>query len=303
MLAFIIPYYKLTFFEATLQSLACQTDKRFNVYLGDDASPENPSFLLEKYKNQFKFNYRRFETNMGSLSMVRQWKRCVAMCGNIEWIMILGDDDVLGDNCVSEFYENIDKINGVANVIRYASCNIDESGERISKIFQNPVLESSVDFFFRERRSSLSEYVFNKEKILRVGLKDFPLAWCTDILAVLEVSDFGNVYSINKSIVYIRISEISISGKKNNFKLKTRASVDFLNYMIIKKGQYFNQYQKNKLTDEMIRIFLNNKRNSSLFIKLSTYFLRNNLFREFFNFLQLILVSFQNKLRNRKSLF
>ena len=47
MLAIIIPYYKLTFFEDTLESLANQTDKLFKVYIGDDASPENPTDLLE----------------------------------------------------------------------------------------------------------------------------------------------------------------------------------------------------------------------------------------------------------------
>jgi len=55
MLAIVIPYYKLTFFEATLQSLADQTDKRFKVYIGDDASPENPSRLLERYQGKFDF--------------------------------------------------------------------------------------------------------------------------------------------------------------------------------------------------------------------------------------------------------
>lgn len=38
MLAIVIPYYKYTFFEATLISLKNQTDKRFNVYVGNDAS-------------------------------------------------------------------------------------------------------------------------------------------------------------------------------------------------------------------------------------------------------------------------
>jgi hypothetical protein len=35
MLAIIIPYYKLTFFLATLESLANQTDNRFTVYIGE----------------------------------------------------------------------------------------------------------------------------------------------------------------------------------------------------------------------------------------------------------------------------
>ena len=44
MLSIIIPYYKLTFFEATLQSLACQSAKRFKVHIGDDASPKSNKF-------------------------------------------------------------------------------------------------------------------------------------------------------------------------------------------------------------------------------------------------------------------
>ena len=148
----------------------------------------------------------------------------------------------------------------------------------------------------------MSEYVFNKEKILTVGLKNFPLAWCTDILAVLEVSDFENIYSINDSIVYIRISALSISGNKNNMKLKTRASIDFLFYLIIKKEHYFNLLQKSKIADEMIRIFLNNKKNYRLYIKLSFYFLSNNLFRDYINFLQSIFFNFQDKFKNSKSI-
>lgn len=298
MLAIIIPYYKLTFFEETLQSLVNQTDERFKVYIGNDASPEDPSYLLEKYNNRFDFIYHRFESNLGGTSLVKQWERCIALSGNQEWIMILGDDDVLDKNYISEFYRNINKIDETYNVVRFASCNIGEKGERISEVFKSPIVESSIDFFFKERRSSLSEYVFNKEKLLTVGLKKFPLAWCTDILAVLEVSDFENVYSINDSIVYIRISEISISGNKKNKLLKAKASVDFLCYLIIKKRTYFNLFQKNKLLDEMIGIYLNNKKNGMLFIKVSVCFLSNILFRDYFSFLKSIFSSLQNKFKN-----
>jgi hypothetical protein len=45
MLAIVIPYYKRTFFEETLQSLAKQTDKRFVVYVGDDAGQEDCAVL------------------------------------------------------------------------------------------------------------------------------------------------------------------------------------------------------------------------------------------------------------------
>ena len=57
MLAIIIPYFKLTFFEATLQSLANQTDKRFKVYIGDDASPHDCALVLNQFIGQFDLTY------------------------------------------------------------------------------------------------------------------------------------------------------------------------------------------------------------------------------------------------------
>ena len=102
MLAIIIPYYKLTFFEETLNSLFNQTDKRFIVYIGDDASPENPLVLLEKFKGEFEYQYFKFDTNEGGISLVNQWHRCIDLA-NEDWIMILGDDDILSLNLVEAF--------------------------------------------------------------------------------------------------------------------------------------------------------------------------------------------------------
>ena len=107
MLAIIIPYYKLVFFEETLQSLADQTDERFKVYIGDDASPENPTEIVKQYRGKFDFVYHRFETNLGSISLPQQWERCIALTADEEWIMILGDDDYLGENVVEQFYAHL----------------------------------------------------------------------------------------------------------------------------------------------------------------------------------------------------
>jgi hypothetical protein len=45
-----------------------KTDKRFKVYIGNDASDEDPTQLLEKFQNQFDFEYQYYETNLGSLT-------------------------------------------------------------------------------------------------------------------------------------------------------------------------------------------------------------------------------------------
>ena len=291
MLAFIIPYYKLTFFEATLQSLACQTDKRFKVYIGDDASPENPSFLLEKYKDQFEFSYTRFETNLGGVSLVQHWNRCIAMCNDCDWIMILGDDDVLGENCVAEFYANWNEINAFTNVVRFSTYKIDGLGLLISPQYKHPKMEYSTDFIFRNVRSSLSEYVFRKTQIIEIGFKDFPLAWQSDVLAVLEFSHYKNVYSINDASVFIRISELSISGKQDNLKLKYKAVFDFYYYLINNGLDFFSNIQKDKLYRQVNKSYLNDKKNYMYILKLTKFYLRNFLFVYYFRFLKSIILN------------
>jgi hypothetical protein len=58
MLAIVIPYYKIRFFSY-VTIVAIQTDKRFKVYIGNDASDEDPTQLLEKFKIQFDFDIIR----------------------------------------------------------------------------------------------------------------------------------------------------------------------------------------------------------------------------------------------------
>jgi glycosyltransferase involved in cell wall biosynthesis len=292
MLAIIIPYYKLTFFEETLQSLADQTDKRFKVYIGDDGSVESPTALLEKYKGKFNFVYHRFEENLGGISLTKQWKRCVALSGEEEWIMILGDDDVLEEAVVDCFYKNIEEIKLVSDVVRFASYKIDNQGTKTSLIYNHPKIERSIDSFYRETRSSLSEYVFNKKKVLEIGFRDFPLAWFSDVLAVLEFSNFKNIFSINEAQIYIRISDYSISGKKDNFKLKSKANFEFYSYLLNNKYNFFSNIEKKELFFRLNKCFINNKKEYILFFKISKIYLRRFLIKEYFTFIKSVFYSF-----------
>ena len=109
MIAIIIPYYKIDYFEQTLHSLSLQTNKNFTVYIGDDASPNSCVPLLKQYEEKIDFIYHRFENNLGNTSLVNHWERCIALSNQEEWLMILGDDDVLAKNVIEEFYKTINK--------------------------------------------------------------------------------------------------------------------------------------------------------------------------------------------------
>ncbi|WP_157209016.1 glycosyltransferase family 2 protein [Mariniflexile maritimum] len=221
MIAIVIPFYKFTFFQETLESLANQTNKNFNVYIGDDASKENCSDLLEQYKDRFNFVYKRFEHNLGNTSLVKQWERCIDLTTNEDWLMVLGDDDVLSTNYIAEFYKHLPEINkNNCNVVRFASVTIDNRSNQTSPLFTHPKIEKATDFFHRrftnKTRSSLSEYMFKKHAYNKYGFYNYNLAWFTDDRAWLEFSEFKNIYSINSAFLSFRLSEENIS--RANFK-------------------------------------------------------------------------------------
>ncbi|PRZ20084.1 glycosyltransferase [Flavobacterium granuli] len=248
MLAIIIPYYKFTFFEVTLESLASQINQRFKVYIGDDASPENPSDLLEHYKGKFDFEYHRFEENLGGISLTKQWERCIALSGNEEWIMILGDDDVLGENVVEGFYGNLPEIeqDGI-NVVRFATRLIDEKGDCISRIYQHPKLEKGLDFFIRklkwETRSSLSEYIFKRKSFLEKKIQYYPFGFYSDDRAWVDFAADKPIFSINNILIFIRISSQSLSGSTDK--------------NIVKKSEYL--YVKHFYDNELERLSKKNR--------------------------------------------
>jgi hypothetical protein len=246
MLAIVIPYYKLTFFQATLQSLANQTDQRFKVYIGDDTSPENPSILLKKYKNEFDFVYHRFETNLGGTSLTQQWERCIALSRNEEWIMVLGDDDILGENVVEAFYENLAEIeNESVNVVRFATQSIDKVKNVISKIFVNPRYEKAANFYYRRYlglvRSSLSEHIFRKESYLRYSFQNYPLAWHSDDYAWIDFAENKPIFAINEAIVTITVSNESLTGDTTNFAKKNLAESLFYIDLVKNKLNLFDK--------------------------------------------------------------
>ncbi|WP_367757381.1 glycosyltransferase family A protein [Flavobacterium sp. WC2430] len=254
MLAIVIPYYKLFFFEETLLSLANQTDKRFKVYIGDDASPENPTHILEKFQGQFDFVYHLFDSNFGSTSLVKQWERCIARIESEEWIMILGDDDYLESTVVASWYENHEVFNNKSNVIRFASKSVNMKLDGIiSDSFTHPVWEKATDSYYRRfkglTRSTLSEYVFSKFSYLKYGFHDFPLAWHSDDAAWLDFSNSQPIFTINDSNVFIRFSDRSISGNNEDENLKNIASICFMKKSILNK---FNLFKKNQRTELLL---------------------------------------------------
>lgn len=237
MLAIVIPYFKITFFEETLKSLAKQTDKRFKVYIGNDASPENPSHIIKSYAHHLDIVYYEFKTNLGYISLTKQWERCIDMLNNEEWLMILCDDDLLSPNTVEEFYSHREEIKSrKIKVVKFASQKINELGQNISAIYFHPKVQDYSDVFYNRfikgDRSSLSEHIFSRQQYNKYGFEDFSFGWHADDLAWLKFSEFGQIYTINTAVVFFRLSALNISRPNYAPLEKELIKYDFLNLII-----------------------------------------------------------------------
>jgi glycosyltransferase involved in cell wall biosynthesis len=285
MLAIIIPFYKIKFFDFTLKSLVEQTDKRFTVYIGNDCSIDDPTEIIKNYEGRITIKYHLFDVNLGAKSLAKQWQRCVDLIDDEQWIMMLCDDDLLDENCISEFYKNLEEINNNdIDVVRFSTDVIDEFGTKFNKNVYHPKFEKSTDFLVRRlkggTRNSLSENIFKRDKVLQNKFKNFPLAWHSDDLALLEFSNFGTLFTINEAKVYFRLSDLNITNKADNVAEKNDASFQFFYYLLCKKSSKFTLEQYNVIRNKLEKRVLENKMKVKYWMLILFLYFRDLKFKE-----------------------
>jgi glycosyltransferase involved in cell wall biosynthesis len=296
MLAIVIPYYKLAFFEDTLQSLANQTDKRFNVYIGDDGSPEDCSTVIAKFEGLFPFLYKRFDVNLGSVYLVKHWQRCISLIGEEQWIMILGDDDQLESSAVESFYKKYEVFVNQSNVIRFATQVIAHKKSQVSSVLIHEEWEKSTTAYYKKikglTRSSLSEYIFSRPIYEKHQFKNYPLAWHSDDMAWIEFSENKPIFSINDSCVKIGISDSSITGIETNNDIKYSASLQFYKDIINHKLHLFLKYQRLDLLLEYESLIkMKNQLSFNDWILIFCLYFKNFTFLSFIKLIRRIAIS------------
>lgn len=253
LLAIVIPYYKIDFFEETLKSVASQTDKRFTLYIGNDASPDDPFPLIEKYFPEGNYHYFDYKENLGGKNLAMQWERILENVKE-EWFQILGDDDVISENFVEEFYRNIAFCKNI-NLIKVKSIIINEDDDVVFNKSKNLTQNeySVIDLFFRKQEgeinSSLSEHIFKMSAFKKSRFKKYHLAWHSDDYILLDITK-GNdkCLFISNALVTIKETSKSISGTTTNENKKHKASVNFYTDTLrLFKNNRSSQHQKKKL--------------------------------------------------------
>lgn len=202
-LAIIIPAHRSRHLKESLESLARQTDPRFHVYVGDDASSEALESIISAFAGRLDVHYTRFGANLGGSNLVHHWHRCIALSEGEPWLWLFSDDDVLDPGCVAAFYRSLNQPDQVpVDLYRFQLDQIDDHSNRTSRWAEHPAYEST-DAFLRalltDRRRAFraQEHIFSREVYERSGgFVAFPKAIYSDHATWLRFSSPRGVRTI-----------------------------------------------------------------------------------------------------------
>ncbi len=235
-LAIVIPAHRPDFFRETLESLAAQSDRRFRVYVGDDAGPPEIGALARDAATAgLDLVYHRFDENLGGRSLTAHWNRCVALSSE-PWVWLFADDDVMGPGCVAGFHDACER-DDAPSVLRFDTTVIDAESRLVRVNPRHPDRETGVDFVYArlagERHSYVVEYVFRREAYDRAGgFPDYPVAWCADDAAWFLFADERGILTVRRDTVAWRASGRNISTTRTHHRAeKLTAAIDFLRFV------------------------------------------------------------------------
>ncbi|MEJ7769412.1 MAG: glycosyltransferase [Chitinophagaceae bacterium] len=222
-LAIVIPAYKVDFLDEALLSLSNQSNRNFEVYVGDDASPFNIKQICNNYKGKLTLHYHRFDTNLGAIDLVKQWERCVSMIKPAKWLWLFSDDDIAETGCVESFYHALNETEDFFDVYRFNITVIDKYSAMIAETPLSPKVENAMSLAYNilmgKRGNSMPEHIFRFEMYKKLnGFVNFPFAQAADWATSINFAYDKGLFTIEGPKVKWRKSDESVStlAKKNN---------------------------------------------------------------------------------------
>jgi glycosyltransferase involved in cell wall biosynthesis len=234
LLAIIIPAYKVACLGRVLDCIAGQTDDRYIVYVGDDASPEDVAGCVSNCSiPKERLVYKRFEENLGGSSLVKQWDRCVKLSSE-PWVWLFSDDDEMDPGCVAAFHSALERTSGAFDLYRFNVKVIDVEGKFLDFCPPHPEIESALDYtyFFVHgvRRITQQESIFRRSRYEEIGgVPDFPMAWYSDSAFAIRCGEATGLFTISGPKISFRLGGGSISSQADYLTVvrKWQALMDF----------------------------------------------------------------------------
>lgn len=273
-IAVVIPAFKSAFLAETLRSLEEQQVKSFQVYIGDDASPDDIADVVKDFNECLSITYERFETNVGGRDLIGHWKRCINMTQGEPWIWLLPDDDLATPDCIATFLQAASADNGNHKLYRFQTSHINGKGELLFDTTICPPIESNADFLLNKlqfkRSSSVAEYIFLREKYDEVGgFTSLPLAWGSDDWLWIQLAQNDDIVTLPAGRILLRQSNLNISANTQDYTDRKFDAKYIFFELVLKNIQLLQKIEKQVSIAELKKMMAEH-----LFFEYKSYGLR-----------------------------
>ena len=274
----VIPAYKSLFLKKCIASILAQTYKEFELVVVNDASPENLDDIINGFADS-RIRYYKNEKNCGAIDVVDNWNKCLGYAKG-EYLICMGDDDMLAPNALEEYVGLISRYPNV-DLFHSRVKQIDENDDFIKLTDARPEWESVLSMMWHRmahRQQYIGDYLFRTETLKSVGgFFKLPYAWASDdITSYLVAAEHGCVHT-NCPTFYYRINRQTIT-QSGNAEIKMKALIEtdlwykdfateyqpesnedfLLKTMILKGLRKYSLQQKSKLiSGDMSKSFWN----------------------------------------------
>lgn len=212
-------YNRPEYLRMAIKSVLNQSFYNFELIISDDCSPINLNLIVSEFRDD-RIKYFRQKNNLG---FINNWNFCLDKCSG-EFIKIMGDDDILLDNCIED--ELVGFSNGNVGLV-YSNLSIinednldvvSADGKNVYKLFDSDTVISGSNlikkYFLGELMIGLPAAVlFRSSLIKKIGKFDKNIGSPADIdmwLRIMKVSDF---YYSDKMALKCRIHPENLSKK------------------------------------------------------------------------------------------
>lgn len=218
-----IPAYKAKFLKKCIDSILCQTYDNFEVIVLNDASPEPIDEIIAGYDDQRIFYYKN-DNNVGAEKVVDNWNKCLDYATG-DYIICMGDDDMLMPDCLQEYYSWIRDYPEI-DVFHCRSYIINDEGEKVSLTPSWAKHESVWDNIWHRvydyRDHFIGDYLYKRIALVENGKFYYlPMAWASDDITSYIVMREKGVMHIDSPLFCYRRNDMTISNTGNvEIKLK-----------------------------------------------------------------------------------
>lgn len=251
--SFLLPAYKVSFLEQSINSILNQKFKDFEIIISDDCSPNNIKEIVNNFHDS-RITYQRNDKNIGAENMVNHWNLLLSKA-NGDYIIMASDDDIYEPNFLSEINDLITKYPNVF-IHRARVRNINTQNEPIWEDALYPEFQDEIDAICSYSTVCIGNYVFNTSILRSIGgFFNLPYAMGSDTATAILMAQNGMCNTPNILFNY-RISNIQVSHASRSIIIdrgKMEAALSFHTWIY----DYLNNihYKNTLLNDIKIRKF------------------------------------------------